>query len=273
MEYGFLNDSFTPVGSMKLHSMDLGIQRGFGVFDFFRLKNGQNAHLQLYFDRLYQSLHLAGLNIDYSQDELKGIINELIGKNDSPDSCIKIVVTGGTSKDGFSLSGKTSLLIFNLPYRPPSDNQYQNGVGLITQLYQRPCPKVKSTNYFYSLLLQQKISKYKAIDVLYYHPDSIFETSRTNIFVVKDKHVYTPSDGMLEGITRHKILHLHSKPFPLSTTTISKTQLDLADEVFISSTTKGILPIIQIDSKQVSNGQVGEVTKSYMKALAASEGL
>ena len=268
MEFGFFNDSISPVAGIKVHAMDLGIQRGYGVFDFFRLVDGHNEYLQLYLDRFYNSLELAGLRFRYSRTELINIVNTVIEKNNSPNSCIKMVVTGGVSADGYSLPTESNFFIFNLPYRPPSKVNYENGVKLITQQYQRPCPAVKSTNYFFSLLLTKKMAEFGAIDVLYFHPSSIFETSRCNIFIVKNEEVFTPKEGMLEGITRHKILKMDSKPFPLTAKRISKTELDEADEVFISSTTKEILPVIQLDHHKVSDGKVGPVTSAYMQVLS-----
>ena len=267
MKYGFLNDSMLPADHISIPIMDLSIQRGFGVFDFMRLHNGQNWQMDQYMERFFNSLKGAGLAIKPSKSDIIDCIDELIKKNDSPNSCIKLIATGGVSPNGYIKPEKGNFILLNMPFVPPTEDMLTHGVSLITHMYQRPMPEVKSTNYFCSLALSDKMKKYKAVDVIYYHPDKVFETSRCNIYVVKNNVVYTPKDGMLSGMTRHRILHMDEHPVPLKEEDISKDFFDSASEVFISSTTKGILPVTHIDGQKIGTGRIGKVTKEFSRAL------
>jgi branched-subunit amino acid aminotransferase/4-amino-4-deoxychorismate lyase len=111
-----------------------------------------------------------------------------------------------------------------------------------------------------------KMKKEGAIDVLYYDRNEVRETSRANVFMVKDNQVFTPVEKILKGITRKRVLGL-SSPWPVTTKSISKEELMAADEVFITSTTKSIMPITHIDNIMIGNGEVGLITTQLSQLM------
>src|ERR1051325_9937295 len=97
----FLNDQFVPEEKAVLHCSDLSIQRGYGVFDFFKVADAVPVFLEEHLNRFFFSAEQMRLNVTYSPDELKKIIFELLKKNNGADTGIRITLTGGFSPDGY----------------------------------------------------------------------------------------------------------------------------------------------------------------------------
>ena len=102
-------------------------------------------------------------------------------------------------------------------------------------------------------------------EILYLDRNWVRECSRSNIFYVKDQIVYTPKSHILAGVTRKRILQLPG--FIVQQRNFKKKELLDADEVFITSTTKGVLPIVKIDSTVIGDGRIGQITKSILDVI------
>lgn len=263
MNYSYFNGEIIPFTDCKVHVSDLQLQRGYGIFDYFRGKNGHFQWLDDYLDRFYNSLMTSGLEIDLSRDDVKIILSEIQKKNGMGESAFKIMVTGGYSEDLGSVHGKSNIFVLNIPYSKPASSIRENGVNLITYKYVRPFAEVKTLNYFTSLRLHRRIKEYNAVDVLY-HEKCISETSRGNIFLVKGGLIFTPKSNILKGIIRKHILELSPS---IKIEDIEFDQLFDFDEVFISSSNKDVLPVTNIDGKKIGNGKVGKITKEIMSAF------
>jgi branched-subunit amino acid aminotransferase/4-amino-4-deoxychorismate lyase len=256
MGFCFFNNELLPYEKLNFHISDLQFQRGYGVFDYFRSRNGSIPWFDDYKTRLFRSVELAGIDININKQELKDIINQLQKKNGFVNGAYKVIVTGGYSENLDEVTGKSNFLVLNLPWKEPSEESYKNGVNLISDNYIRHNPEIKSLNYFNRLRLHKKLREYQAVDVLY-HTNTISETSRANLFFVKGGQIYTPATNMLEGITRKQIL----KMFP----EIRVQDIDASgkydyDEVFLTSTSREITPVVKIDGKKIGKGVPGPVT-------------
>jgi branched-chain amino acid aminotransferase len=119
----FINDDFISASEAKLLYRDLSIQRGYGIFDFFRISNGQPVFVEDHLDRFYRSAQEMHLPVDYSRQELKIIIEHLINKNEIINSGIRITLTGGYSNDGYTLS-KPNLIISQQHFQPCTEEQF-----------------------------------------------------------------------------------------------------------------------------------------------------
>ena len=106
----------------------------------------------------------------------------------------------------------------------------------------------------------------EADDVLYYSDGLIRECPRANIFIVtKDQKVLTPESGMLKGVTRKQVLEISGTRYLTEARDVSLDELRNAKEVFITSTTKNILPVVQVDGQLVGDGKPGEVSRTLAK--------
>lgn len=264
--YTFINGEYVPFNQSYVHVSDLIIQRGYAVFDFFLVKEGVPRFMPFHLDRFYRSAALLGLLIPYTKEELSAIISKLIEKNSIPNSSVKTIVTGGISTDDFTLSpDKSSLLIINKPFEIKLPEAWKNGASLITANYQRDIPEAKTINYIRSVSLSKKLVDTGAAEILYTDRNWVRECSRSNVFYVKDNCIYTPKSKMLEGVTRKRILNL--KGYNFQEKNFKLADIFKADEVFITSTTKGVLPINQIDSNRIANGRIGLITKAIQSLI------
>ena len=260
----YFNGSFTPLSEIHVAPTDLGIQRGYSVFDFLKLINYENPWADLYMQRLEKSCNLSGIPMPLSKDVIVQTAQALLKKNNLVDGYVKLIVSAGMSSNGFTPSGHSTLLMLAMPISPRDDNIYQAGASLMTSEYRRDLPEIKSTNYLHSANVM-RTAKSGVVDVLYYFNEIITETSRCNFFIVKDGNISTPSHDILEGITRRRLLDL--KNVNIQCRKIYLSELSEADEAFISSTSKGVMPVTQIGTIAIGNGSVGTTTKNLMNEI------
>lgn len=175
----FLQTGFVPESQAFLSYRDLAIQRGYGVFDFFRLKGHEPLFLDDHLQRFFYSARQMHLDPGYNLGELKAIVFQLIGKNGLPDSGVRITLTGGISADGMSI-GKPSLVISQQSFTSPPAAQWQNGLKLITYEHSRQLPHVKTIDYLMPIWLQPMLKELGVDDVLYLHQGQLTECPRSN---------------------------------------------------------------------------------------------
>ena len=254
---GYYNNDFLPIQDIKLSVLDLSIQRGYGVFDFFKLVDLKNPWSDWYFDRLSKSCSLSGLSLPEDRTVILEKAKKLLNQNGLTSGYIKILVTGGPSHNGFIPSDAPSLIMIGLPLNIRNENHYKKGVSLLTCNYQRDIPQIKSINYLNSLRFLRE-GNVEYVDLLYYRNGEITETSRCNVFIVKNQELFTPALNILEGITRKRVLKHSSIKIHVGPVSL-QSAID-ADEVFITSTTKGAMPVTRIDENVIGDGKVGKVS-------------
>lgn len=245
---------------------DLGLLRGYGVFDFLRTYNGKPFLLKEHLNRLENSIRKIGLKISISKTEIGKIISELLQKNKLSDTTIKIVVTGGYSDDGITCDFRSPTIFIitrEIPRYTPKI--YKNGIKLITYEYQRDCPQVKSTNYGTMMRLQKKKKQMNAFEILYINKGYIREGATSNLFLFKGRKLMTPKNYVLAGVTKNFVMKLAKSNFKVEEKEIKLSEINHADEAFITSTTREILPVTKIDNIKIGTGKVGKNTKQLME--------
>ena len=264
---GFHNSEFLPIDQIRITPTDLSIHRGYSIFDFFKMRNRTNPWIDLYLNRLFNSCSLAGLQLNYSKEEVESLVQTLLEKNQVADSNIKVIVSAGPSHNGYHKDGPAVLLLLSSHSVAPNPKFYSEGSSLITQVYRRDIPEIKTTNYLMSAKLADRMKAVEAADVLYHHEEVVTECSRCNLFIVKHGHLYTPKEHILKGITRERVLTESSMRQLCLEQNISLDEVISADEVFITSTTKGVMPVVKIDGNIIGNGQVGSTTSKLMQEI------
>ena len=264
-----INGKFLQETAASISFQDLSVQRGYSVFDFFRLVRNQPLHLEDHLNRFFNSALEMRLPVPKTREEIKQLIHELIWENELPDSGIRIQLTGGEFADGSDFNAP-SLIISQLAFPFPTQSMQVNGMHLLLHAHQRQLPQVKSTDYMMSIWLQPLLKENQADDFLYHNNGIITECPRSNFFMVSaEGKIVTPANNILKGITRMKVLMLASNYFQVEERDIHIDELQAATEAFITSTTKQIIPVTRINGKEVGNGQVGEVTKKLTTELRA----
>ncbi len=262
----YFNGDLVPLQDLQLHVTDLLFQRGYGVFDYFRSRNGSIPWLEDYLERLYTSLELSGIEVDLDMLEFAEVIHGLQKKNRLINGAFKVIVSGGYSENLESVTGKANIVIMNVPWKKPPADTFEKGVNLISDRFVRPNPEVKTLYYYNTLRLQKKLRQHRAIDVMY-HTDRISEASRANLFFVKGNHVYTPLSDILKGITRKRVLSLFSE---IRIEDIEIGRLYEFDEIFLTSSSRDVTPVVSVEGRKIGNGTPGRVTREFQAAFQAA---
>jgi len=269
--YTYVNEELLPLDQAFLHVSDLAIQRGYGVFDFFKIQDGHPFFLDDYLHRFYQSATLMLMEVPHQPEVLRSMIYTLIEKNNLSQSGIKMILTGGYSTDGYQPS-IPNLVITQQAFSLPGSEQLDKGISVITHEYQRELSAAKTINYSMGIWLIDKIRQSKASDVLYRKGGVVSEFPRSNVFIVKDDNtVVTPAHGVLAGITRKHVLELAASDYQAVEGEVTLDDVYQAKEVFLTSTTKRIVPIVKVDDKVIGNGKPGLVSRTLLAGLVSLE--
>lgn len=267
----FLNNRFLNNDEALLHVSDLSIQRGFAIFDFFRTINGVPFCMNDYLDRFYASAATMHLALDKSREELSDIIYELINRSSEAEVGVRLMLTGGYSPDGYHAAVPNLLITCN-PVKLATQADFEKGLSIITYEYQRDLPQVKSINYLMAVWLHPLLKEKKADDILYFKNNIITEFPRANVFMVTaDKKLVTPRHNILHGITRKNVLALAAGSMTVEEKDITVDELMNAAEIFLTSTTKKILPVTKINGKLVGNGKPGAITSMLYQRFIEME--
>lgn len=266
IKYYNINGKLIPKDEANLKVNDLSILRGYGVFDYFFVKNGQPLFFNDYVNRFENSIKMLEMELPISKMELKEQIMALIEANGLSEAAIRLLLTGGYAADGFTPKKPNLLILEHLQKKHPSAI-YENGIRLMTHLYLREMPEAKTTNYVTGISLMKRLKQEGAFDVLYHDGQWISESARSNFFIVTyDNVIVTPANGILKGITRKQVLDIAKNHYKIEERQLHLSELKTAKEVFLSSTTKGTMPVVQVDNIIIGSGKVGSVT-THLKKL------
>lgn len=267
----FINNQFIEEEKVTLGITDLSIQRGYGVFDFFRAGNNIPLFIDNHLNRFFNSAAMLRLQVPHSKEEIKDIISEMIKRNKMPESSFRLVLTGGYSPDYYELSSP-NFIIIQQPVQMAGKEKFDQGSKIILYEYMRDLPQAKSINYLMGVYLQHELQQQKADDVLYYKDGHVLEFPRSNVFAVsKNGTVITPADNVLHGVTRMKVLEIAREKYAVEERAVTVDELKDAAEVFLTNTTKRLQPVLSIDGKTVGNGKPGEITTSLYKSFLQME--
>lgn len=269
--FAYVRGQVLPLEQATLHISDLSIQRGYGVFDYFRVFHGKPVFLDDYLERFHASAEAMNLEVPVPDSALREAIDELIRRNNLPLSGMKMILTGGYSENGYD-PAEASLIIQQQPLILPGPEMLEQGIKVITHEYVREVPRAKTINYTMGIRLIGEIRRRGASDVLYQLNGVVSEFPRCNLFIVKeDNTVVTPADNVLLGVTRKNVLALAGKKYKAAEGTVTLEDVYGAKEVFLTSTTKRIVPIVQVDEQVIGTGKPGEVTRSLLQDLVQLE--
>ncbi len=263
----YVNGQIRPARDASIGVTDLGLQRGYGVFDYGRTYHGKLFHFDDNLARFRRSASELHLTLPISDEEITEIVDQLIEGSELETSAIRLILTGGYAYSSPAFEHPNFIIITEELPTYPSD-VYTHGAKLITVQYQRELPHVKSINYLNSIRLDPLKRKKKAFDILYHSQNGVTECPRNNFFIFRGDTLVTPKDHVLHGITRQLVLQLASNQFAIEERAISLGELESADEAFVTSTSKGVIPIVRIDDFDIGDGSVGARTKTIMALFA-----
>ena len=251
--YCYFNEAFMPVGHAAFQANDLAILRGYGMFDYFRTYNGVPFQWDWYWQRFKNSAAALRLPLPLNQAQTADILAELYRLAETPEVSFRFILTGGYSPDSVSMVQPNLLILTeNLPKDNPEGRV--KGIKLLPYEFVRDMPEIKTTNYLHMLRLAPEMKAQNAADLLYHKDGEISELTRSNFFIFKGDTLITPDRNILHGITRRYVMELAKPHFEVQVRPLQMAELAEADEAFTTSSTKWVMPIVQIGRDLIGNG-------------------
>jgi len=257
----YFNGEISPLDTTLFKSNDLGILRGYGMFDYFRTYNGIPFRWDDYWQRFENSARLLKLPLPLNQEETAEILADLHALSGEAEVAFRFVLTGGYAPDSVNVV-KPNFLIRTeaLPQDNPAG--LLKGIKVLPYQYVRDLPEIKTTNYVHMVLMAEEMKQQAASDLLFYKDGEISELTRSNFFIFKGDTLITSDTNILRGITRKVVLELAKAHFKIEVRPLLYSELETADEAFTTSSTKWVMPIVQIGDNPVGNGKAGQRTLS-----------
>jgi len=270
----YIDGEFVERDQASIPITDLGVLRGYGIFDFLRTYKGEPFHLEAHVDRLYRSADLLGMKLPWPRDEVSQIVLDTLGRSPHAESNVRIVVTGGESDDFITPQNRPRLAVLVTKAKPPADDLYINGAKIVTVDESRYLPGAKSLNYIPAIRAMRVAREIGAVEAIYKHAGNhALEGTTTNLFVFNGDTIITPEEQILPGITRGVVIELARERFTLEERAITLDELYNADEVFITASNKQVMPVIQVDDVTIASGKPGPRTRQIMTAFGKYTGV
>lgn len=262
----YLNGEIVLEKDAKVGVHDLGILRGFGIYQALRTVGRKPFMLDKHLARFRNSAEVMTLTIPATDTELAGIIDTLIAHNipEGKEARVKFILTGGESLGGIEPGPTPTFYILVDTFSPLPVEVYEKGCSLIVHEYQRAFAENKTTSYAQAVILQKARKAAGALEILYTSQGFVLECAMSNIFFVKSGVVLTPKQNILEGVTRTLVVDIAQKAFPLEERQVSVDEAFSADEVFITGSFKNIVPVVEIGGRKIGSGVPGLCTKRLM---------
>lgn len=268
--YCYYKNKIVPIEEVLIGANDLAVLRGYGVFDLAYARREKIFYCKEHLQRFQNSAKILNISFPFSLSEIEDISAKLLKKNGYTESTMRWVLTGGIESEG--IGEKPNLFIINEILKPFPKDCYTKGVAIKTIDKKREIPHAKTLNYqiYYSQL--KDLKKSNVFELLFTPNGVVLECATANIFIVKNKFVKTPKFDVLSGITRSVVIDLCRK----NNINILETKLNMvdlldADEVFVTSTTKKIMPVTSINDRPINSGQIGIITKKLTDAYVDCE--
>jgi branched-chain amino acid aminotransferase len=266
----FVDRGFVPVAEARVPILDWGFLRSDATYDVAHVWRGSFFRLEDHLDRFERSMEHLRLSPPYGRDEIRDILIECVRVSNLRDAYAEVICTRGIPKPGSRdpRDCENRFYAFVVPFIWIADPEKQgHGLHAIIGSKQRIAPEsVDPTvkNYHWLDLETGLLEAYERggeTVILTDAEDNVVEGPGFNVFAVHDGAISTPDHGVLEGITRRTVIELAAEySIPIETRPIPAGSLRRADEVFLSSTAGGIIPVTTVDGQAVEDGKPGPVT-------------
>lgn len=271
----YINGKYFDKEDAKISVYDHGLLYGDGVFEGMRAYSGNVFRLTEHIDRLYESALAICLKIPISKDGMTAAVKQTLQKNSLQDAYIRLVVTRGAGSLGLdpNRTSDPQVIIIADHIALYDPKFYENGLKIITAstIRNHPAalsPRIKSLNYLNNIMAKIEGLQAGCMEaIMLNHKGEVAECTGDNIFIIKRGELLTPPKdaGILEGITRNAILELaQSLGIPALEHTLTRHDLFVADECFLTGSAAEVIPVVSIDNRSIGDGQVGPITKTLM---------
>ncbi len=268
MKYCYLNGQVLSEEDARISILDIGLLRGFGIYEAMAAHNGTIFRYDDHITRFQKSAAFLRIDMPHTTDEIQQIILNLVEKNGLAHRRvnIKCILTGGHAHNGIEYTGTTpTFYVFIEEWKALDASYYSAGAHLMTHEHLRQYPQYKTTNYITAVLLQKEMKGSGALEILYVWKNEVLECATSNFFIIKNGTLITARENILTGVTRNVVIELATKAgYPVEERVYTQDELWNADECFLTSSFKDVVPVVTIDTHTIADGSVGHHTKKVM---------
>jgi branched-chain amino acid aminotransferase len=276
----YISGKFVPQEDAKISVFDHGLLYGDGVFEGLRAYGGKVFRLREHITRLYESAKAIWLTIPMSFEQMCDAVNEAVRVNKLESGYIRLVVTRGAGTLGLDpnrCSNPQVIIIADAIALYPKE-LYEKGLEIVTVSVQRmhPAalnPRIKSLNYLNNILAKIEGLQAGCIEALMLnHKGEVAECTGDNIFLVRKGELWTPplEAGILDGVTRDAVIEVaRNAEIEVRETPLTKHDVYIADECFLTGTAAEIIPVVKVDSRTIGTGKPGAVTRDLEERFKA----
>jgi branched-chain amino acid aminotransferase len=274
----YINGKLFDKADAKISVYDHGLLYGDGVFEGIRIYDGKIFRLKEHVDRLFESARAIKLDIPLSHSQMMEAIQSTVHANNKRNGYIRPIVTRGAGYLGLD-PRKTSdpqviVIVDDISLYPAELYDKGMEIATVSTIRNHPAalsPRIKSLNYLNNILAKiEGVMSGCLESLMLNHLGEIAECSGDNIFLVKDGTLKTPpiDAGILEGITRGAVLELAlSAKIPTMEMALTRHDVFIADECFLTGTAAEIIPVVQCDARPIGTGKPGPITRQLREAF------
>ncbi len=266
-EVVYLNGQFMPLANAHVSVLDRGFVFGDGVYEAIPVYSGHPFRLPEHLRRLANSLAAIRLTNPFSDAQWTGLVHEIVTRNAGDDQLVYLQVTRGAAKRDHAFPQGVAPTVFMMsnPLMTPAAGQVATGVRCISAVdYRWLRCDVKSISLLANCLMRQLAVDAAATEVIMFRDGQLTEASASNVFAVRNGVLLAPPKGrlILPGVTYDVVLELaRENDIACDVRDVSEDEVRSADEIWLTSSTKEVLAVVELDGKPVGTGHPGELVR------------
>jgi len=263
----FLNGEFIELSGAKVSVLDRGFIFGDGIYEVIPVYGKRLFRLDEHLERLQNSLDAVRINNPYPESEWKKFLSQIVMKHSAEDQSIYLQVTRGVAPrdHAFPRDAQPTVFMMSTPLKVTDTATFEKGIAAITldDIRWLHC-NIKAITLLPNILMRQTAIDEGAMEAILVRDGEVTEGAASNVFIVREGVIKTPpkSARLLPGITRDLIVELAiANGMPCEEANFSRPELLAADEIWMSSSTKEILPVVKLNDETVGDGKPGRITR------------
>lgn len=271
----YLNGEYLPLDQARVPVLDRGFLFGDGVYEVIPVYGGRLFRLEQHLERLDRSLAGIRLANPLPASRWREVLDEIVTRNGGGDQSVYLQITRGVASrrdHAFPADPRPTVLVMSGPMQPAPPEIAQDGVSAVTldDIRWKYC-HIKAITLLANVLLRQRALDAGAVEAILIRDGFATEGAASNIFVVQDGGIVTPPKGpfLLPGVTRDLVLDLaaeHGVPFREAP--VPETSLPEAQEIWLTSSTREIIPVTRLNGRPVGDGRPGPVWRRMREIYA-----
>lgn len=269
-----------PAQQARVSVFDRGFLYGDSAFEVLRTYDKRPFREAAHLARLRRSCERLLIELPRSDQELAEIVASTIAASHLPECYVRVMVTRGVGPMNIDLAQATQpcILVFALPLTPLAANVYADGIAVGLSRAARATDGTravgaKTSNYLGSVMALHEVKQRGAQEALILGPSGeVIEGATSNVFVVRNGELLTPpiDAGILAGITRQTVLEVAAEQaLPVHEMPLHPSDLYRADEVFITSTVREVVPVVRVDDMTIGDGKPGPISARVLAGYRA----